>query len=59
DDERPYVRRRALEAFRFSMRRDLAQTKLQAVGAGLKYADTKQAAAELLQRWQKGGSDDM
>ena len=59
DDERPYVRRRALEAFRFSMRRDLAQTKLQAVSAGLKYADTKQAAAELLQRWQKGGSDDM
>ena len=57
DDERPYVRRWALEAFRFSMRRELAQPKLQAVSAGLKYADTKQAAAELLQQWQKGGND--
>ncbi|HXI35131.1 MAG TPA: M1 family aminopeptidase, partial [Gemmatimonadales bacterium] len=57
DDERPYVRRWALEAFRFSMRRDLAQPKLQAISAGLKFADTKQAAAELLQRWQKGGDD--
>jgi hypothetical protein len=57
DDERSYVRRRALEAFRFSMRRDLAQPKLQAISAGLKFADTKQAAAELLQQWQKGGND--
>ncbi len=57
DDERPYVRRWALEAFHFSMRRELAQPKLQAVSAGLKYADTKQAAAVLLQQWQKGGND--
>jgi hypothetical protein len=57
DDERPYVRRWALEAFHFSMRRELAQPKLQAVSAGLKYVDTKQAAAELLQQWQKGGND--
>jgi len=57
DDERPYVRRWALEAFRFSMRRELAQPKLQAVSASLKYADTKRAAAELLQQWQKGGDD--
>ena len=58
DDPRPYVRRRALEAFRFSLRRDLAQPTLQAISPGLKFADTKQSAAELLQRWQKGGSDD-
>jgi aminopeptidase N len=57
DDERPYVRRWALEAFRFSMPRALAQPKLQAISAGLKFADTKQAAAELLQQWQKGGDD--
>jgi len=43
----------ALEAFRFSLRRDIAQPKLQAVSAGLKFADTRQAAAELLQHWQK------
>jgi len=54
DDERAYVRRWALEAFRFTLRRDIAQPKLQAVGAGLKFADTRQAAAELLQQWQQG-----
>jgi aminopeptidase N len=57
DDERPYVRRWALEAFRFSMARTLAQPKLQAINAGLKFADTKKAAADLLQQWQKGGDD--
>jgi HEAT repeat protein len=57
DDERPYVRRWALEAFRFSLRRDIAQSKLKAVSAGLKYADTKQAAAELLQQWQASGGN--
>jgi aminopeptidase N len=57
DDERPYVRRWALEAFRFSLPRAIAQPKLQAVSAGLKFADTKQAAAELLQQWQKSGED--
>jgi aminopeptidase N len=57
NDERSYVRGWALEAFRFSLRRDMAQPKLQAVSAGLKFADTKQAAAELLQQWQKGGGD--
>jgi len=58
DDLRSYVRRWALEAFRFSLRRDIAQPKLQAVSAGLKFADTRQAAAELLQQWKKGeGSD--
>jgi HEAT repeat protein len=58
DDERSYVRRWALEAFRFTLRRDIAQPKLQAVSALLKFADTKQAAAELLQRWQRGSGGD-
>jgi aminopeptidase N len=58
DDERSYVRRWALEAFRFSLRRDIAQPKLQAVSTGLKFADTKQGAAELLQQWQRGSGSD-
>jgi hypothetical protein len=58
DDERSYVRRWALEAFRFSLRRDIAQPKLQAVSTVLRFADTKQAAAELLQQWQRGNGSD-
>ena len=55
DDERPYVRRWALEAFQFSLPRVIAQSKLQTIGGGLKFPDTRQAVAELLQRWQKRG----
>ncbi len=55
DDERPYVRRWTLEAFRFSLRRDLAQATLQAVSGELKFADTRRATVDLLQQWQKGG----
>jgi len=55
NDERAYVRRWTLEAFRFTLRRDIAQPKLQAVGAGLKFADTRQGAAGVLQRWERGG----
>src|SRR5467141_4105650 len=58
DDPRSYVRRWALEAFRFSLRRDIAQPRLQAVSAGLKFADTRQAAAELLHQWKKGEGND-
>src|SRR5439155_1714676 len=54
DDERPYVRRWTLDAFRFSLRRDLAQTTLQAVSGELKFADTRRATVDLLQQWQKG-----
>ncbi|HLZ46735.1 MAG TPA: M1 family aminopeptidase [Gemmatimonadales bacterium] len=53
DDERSYVRRWAIEAFRFTLPRPIAQTKLQAVVAGLKFADTKQEVTDLLQGWQK------
>ena len=55
DDERPYVRRWTLDAFRFSLRRDLAQATLQAVSGELKFADTRRATVDLLQQWQKGG----
>ena len=58
DDERAYVRRWVLEAFRFTLRRDIAQPKLQAVSTGLKFADTRQAAADLLQQWRQGGGGD-
>ena len=55
DDERSYVRRWALEAFRFSLPRAMGQPKLQTIGAGLKFADTRQAVADLLQQWQTEG----
>jgi HEAT repeat protein len=55
DDERSYVRRWALEAFRFSLPRPFSQPKLQAVVANLKYPDTKQAVTDLLQQWQTEG----
>jgi aminopeptidase N len=57
DDDRSYVRRWAVEAFRFSLSRPLAQARLQAVSAGLKFADTRQAVVDLLQQWQKAGSE--
>jgi len=55
DDERSYVRRWALEAFRFSLPRPIGQPKLQAVVANLKYPDTKQAVTDVLQQWQTEG----
>jgi hypothetical protein len=56
DDERSYVRRWALEAFHFSLPRPIAQPKLQAISAALKFADTRQAVADLLKQWQTEGS---
>ncbi|HWC74562.1 MAG TPA: M1 family aminopeptidase [Gemmatimonadales bacterium] len=56
DDQRSYVRRWALEAFRFSLPRAIGQAKLQEIGRGLKYADTRAAVADLLKSWQAGGS---
>jgi aminopeptidase N len=55
DDERPYVRQWAVEAFRFTLPRAIGRPRLEAVSAGLKYADTRQAVADLLQQWEKGG----
>ena len=56
DDDRSYVRRWALEAFRFTLPKALAQPKLQAVSATLRHDDTKQAVNDLLQQWQHEGS---
>jgi hypothetical protein len=56
DDDRPAARRWALEAFRFSLPRALAQAKLQAVGATLTHADAKQAVEDLLQQWHHEGT---
>jgi aminopeptidase N len=56
DDDRPAARRWAVEAFRFTLPRALAQPKLQAVSGNLRYADTKQAVTDLLQQWQREGS---
>jgi HEAT repeat protein len=53
DDERPYVRRWALEAFRFSLARPMAQQKLEAVSAALKFPDTRQEVADLLKQWRQ------
>ena len=56
DDDRSYVRRWALEAFRFSLPRAMGQPRLQAVGSGLKFADTREAVADLLRQWQAGSN---
>jgi aminopeptidase N len=52
DDQRAYVRRWTLEAFQGSMPRPMAQSKLQAISATLRFADTRQAVVDLLERWQ-------
>src|SRR5437773_1756346 len=56
DDDRSYVRRWALEAFRFSLPRAMGQPRLQSVGSGLKFPDTRQAVADLLRQWQAGSN---
>jgi hypothetical protein len=54
DDQRSYVRRWGVEAVRFSLPRPIGQPRLQALSAegGLRFADTRQAIADLLQQWQ-------
>jgi len=53
NDDRMVVRGWALEAFQFSLRREIAQPALQAARAGLKFDDTKRAVDRVLQEWQK------
>jgi aminopeptidase N len=53
NDERTHVRRWAVEAFRFSLTRAIAQPRLQAVSGAIKFDDTRQAVADLLQRWRE------
>src|SRR5256884_2021747 len=45
DDDRPYVRRWVVEAFRYTLPRQLAVARLQAVAARLKHADTRHDVA--------------
>jgi len=58
DDERAYVRRWVVEAFRFTLPHQLATARLKAAVDKLKYADTKRAVAETLQRLEKPGTDE-
>jgi len=58
DDERAYVRRWVVEAFRFTLPHQLATARLKAAVDKLKYADTKRAVGETLQQLEKPGSDD-
>ncbi len=58
DDERAYVRRWAVEAFRFTLPRPLGVERLKAVAGTLKYADTRKQVGEVLQQLEKPGSDD-
>ena len=58
DDDRAYVRRWVLEAFRFTLPRQLAVERLRAVAGQLKYADTKDGVGKALQQLEKPGADD-
>jgi len=53
NDDRTVVRGWALEAFQFTLRREIAQPTLQAARAGLKFDDTKRAVDGLLLEWQR------
>jgi len=53
DDNRRYVRRWALEAFRFTVHPDLAREALTPVADRLKYAETRRAVADALEQLKK------
>jgi HEAT repeat protein len=53
DDARPYVRRWVLQAFQFTVRRELAIERLRAVETTLRYPETQKAAARLRQRLEE------
>ncbi|HEV2749556.1 MAG TPA: M1 family aminopeptidase [Gemmatimonadales bacterium] len=58
DDERPAVRRWAVEAFQFTLPRQLGVPRLQAVAGKLKYRDTKNEVKKALEQLQKPAADD-
>jgi hypothetical protein len=58
DDERHAVRRWAVEAFQFTLPRQLGVPRLQAVAGKLKYADTKNDVKKALEQLQKPAADD-
>jgi aminopeptidase N len=57
DDDRAYVRRWVVEAFRYTLPRQLGVARLQAVMAGLKHADTRHDVEEALHQLEKPDSD--
>jgi aminopeptidase N len=58
DDPRAYVRRFVVEAFRFTLPRQLGVARLKAVADQLTHPDTKRAVAAALEAFQKGGAED-
>jgi aminopeptidase N len=58
NDDRRAVRRWVVEAFQFTLPRQLGIPRLQAVVSALKYADTRKDVETALQHLQKPGADD-
>ncbi|HEY6156876.1 MAG TPA: HEAT repeat domain-containing protein, partial [Gemmatimonadales bacterium] len=58
DDDRAYVRRWVLEAFRYTLPRQLAVERLKAVAGRLRYADTRDQAQKALQQLEKPGAEE-
>jgi aminopeptidase N len=58
DDERAAVRRWAVEAFQFTLPRQLGIPRLQAVAGTLKYEDTKNDVKKALEQLEKPASDE-
>ena len=57
DDDRAYVRRWVIEAFRFTLPRPLAIERLKAVAPKLKYPSTKDEVEKALQQLEKPGAE--
>ena len=57
NDDRRVVRRWVVEAFQFTLPRQLGIPRLQAVAGALKYADTRKDVETVLQHLQKPGTD--
>ena len=58
DDDRPAVRRWAVEAFRFTLPRQLATPHLQAVADKLKHTDTRKDVERVLEQLKKPASEE-
>jgi aminopeptidase N len=58
NDERPYVRRWVVEAFQFTLPRELGVPRLKTVVGTLKFADTKKDVDAALEQLKKPASDD-
>jgi aminopeptidase N len=54
NDPRAYVRRWVVQAFQYAMRPELAKTSLEAASASLRFADTRHAVSDALDRLRRG-----